>query len=175
MEHSIYILVPKERIGVLIGKNGSVKKKIEEMTGVKIKINSKTGDVDIVYDENHGPEAMKVKSIVSAIARGFSAEKSNKLLADDIFLSIIDMQDVLGKSRNALVRQRARIIGTDGSARKMLEDLTKTDISVYGKTVGIIGPIENVEIAKDAIILLLNGAKHGDVYRYIKRRMEALF
>ena len=175
MEYKAYILVPKDRIGALIGKKGKVKKKIEDLTGVKIMINSKTGEVDIDYDEEHGPEAMKAKSIVNAIGRGFSPEKAEKLASDDYYMEIINIQDLVGKSRNALVRQRSRVIGTEGRARKMLEDLTKTDISVYGKTVSIIGPLENVEIAKDAIEMLINGAKHGDVYRYIQKRMEGLF
>ncbi len=175
MPYRAYVLVPKDRIGVLIGKKGSVKKKIEELTGVKIKINSETGEVDIVYDSDHGPEALKAKNMITAIARGFSPEKSKKLASDDYYLEIINLQDLVGKSRNALVRQRARVIGTQGRARKMLEDLTHTDISVYGKTVSIIGPLENVEIAKDAIQMLVNGAKHGDVYKYIQRRMQSLY
>ncbi len=175
MNYKVYILVPKDRIGALIGKGGKVKKKIEELTGVKINIDSETGEVDISYDEDHGPGAMKAKSIVNAIARGFSPEKAQKLVSDDYYLEVINLQDILGKSRNALIRQRSRVIGTQGRARKMLEDLTKTDISVYGKTVSIIGPLENVEIAKDAIEMLVNGANHGDVYKYIQKRMESLF
>ncbi len=175
MEYKAYIFVPKDRIGALIGKKGKVKKKIEELTGVKININSGTGEVDIVYDEDHGPEAMKAKNIVTAIARGFSPEKAQKLASDDYYLEVINLPDLVGKSRNALIRQRARVIGTQGRARKMLEDLTGTDISVYGKTVSIIGPLENVEIAKDAIQMLVNGAKHGDVYKYIQRRMQSLY
>ena len=37
-----------------------------------------------------------------------------------------------------------RVIGKDGSTRKTIEDLTNTDICVYGKTVSIIGDFDDV-------------------------------
>ncbi len=175
MEYKSYILVPKDRVGVLIGKKGSVRNEIEKITGVKLKINGDTGEVDIEYTSKNGPGMLKAKNIITAIARGFSPEKSMKLRDDDNYLEIINMQDLLGKSKNAISRQKARVIGTHGRARKMLENLTHTDISVYGKTIGIIGQLENVEIAKDAIQMLVNGSRHGDVYKYIQRRMRALY
>ena len=73
-------------------------------------------------------------------------------------------------SRNEkdLLRIRSRIIGTNGKARKMLETLTETFISVYGKTVAIIGKAEKIDLAKRAIEKLLGGAPHGNVYQFIE-------
>src|ERR671919_613602 len=42
------VKIPKERIGVLIGKSGKVKQQIEERCGVKIEIDSETGDTMII-------------------------------------------------------------------------------------------------------------------------------
>ena len=42
------VKIPKERIGVLIGKGGKVKQQIEERCGVKIEIDSETGDTMII-------------------------------------------------------------------------------------------------------------------------------
>ncbi len=175
MEFKTYLIVPKDRIGVLIGKSGKVREKIEKLTGVKLDINSKTGEVDILYDENSAENALKAKNIVQAIARGFSPENALLLASDDYYLVTVNIQDIVGKSRNALIRQRARVIGTQGKARKMFETLTGTKVSIYGKTVSIIGPLENVEIAKEGIVMLLNGTPHGDVYKHIQRRMQNIF
>ncbi|MCX6707311.1 MAG: KH domain-containing protein [Candidatus Woesearchaeota archaeon] len=43
MEYSYDIKIPKDRVAVLIGKKGEVKKEIEECTKSKIKIDSKEG------------------------------------------------------------------------------------------------------------------------------------
>ncbi len=120
MEYKTYLIVPKERIGALIGKSGKVKKKIEDLTGVRLDINSKTGEVDVVYNENTAANALKAKNIIQAIARGFSPEKALHLVSDDIYLSIINIQDVIGKSKNAMLRQRARLIGTEGKLGRCL-------------------------------------------------------
>ena len=65
---------------------------------------------------------------------------------------------------------RARLIGSQGKARKSIEVLTNTEIVVYGKTVGIIGSQEDVFLGKQAIVNLLQGSKHGNVYAYIDKQ-----
>ncbi|EHK01343.1 putative RNA-processing protein [Candidatus Haloredivivus sp. G17] len=44
-----------------------------------------------------------------------------------------------------------------------------TEISVYGKTVGFIGYVQNIEIAQEAVKMLLNGREHSTVYDYLER------
>jgi len=41
-----YVKIPTERVGVLIGKNGEIKEKIEGY-GVKLEIDSKEGEIKI--------------------------------------------------------------------------------------------------------------------------------
>ena len=48
--------------------------------------------------------------------------------------------------------------------------MTDTNIVIYGKTVGIIGKITDVMLARQGIINLLQGAKHGNVYSYIEKQ-----
>jgi ribosomal RNA assembly protein len=78
----------------------------------------------------------------------------------------------LGKSSKAWERQRGRVIGKDGSTRKTIEDLTNTDICVYGKTVSIIGDFDDVADAKEAIEMILEGKPHSIVYRYLEKRKK---
>jgi ribosomal RNA assembly protein len=61
-----------------------------------------------------------------------------------------------------------------GKTRKIIEELTDTNICVYGHTVGIIGDIEQVQIAKSAIQMLINGSPHSVVYRYLHRKRREL-
>ena len=71
-------------------------------------------------------------------------------------------------------RIRGRIIGRDGKTRRIIEELTETYISVYGHTVGIIGDFEKAQIAREAIDMLIKGAMHGTVYRYLHRKRREI-
>ena len=50
--------------------------------------------------------------------------------------------------------------------------MTNTYISVYGKTIGIIGSLEDVYLAKRALDKLVNGSPHGNVYKWIDREKQ---
>ena len=157
--------IPKERISVLIGVKGSIKRKIQKLTSTRLMINSEEGDVFI---EGESLDVFNCLNIVKAISRGFNPEIALKLLDENYSLEIIPIEE-FSRNKNDLIRIRSRLIGTEGRARKYLEHITNTDIIVYGKTVCIIGKTENVMIARQGIINLLHGSKHGNVYSYIEK------
>ena len=75
------IKIAKERIAILIGKKGEIKRKIARLTNTKIKVDSKEGDVIITGEDGLGVYA--AKQIVQAIARGFNPDKALSLLDDE--------------------------------------------------------------------------------------------
>jgi len=168
MEGEEYLVVPKERIAVIIGPKGETKKHIENKTKTKIKINSKSGEVEVEARGN-AVSLYIASNIIRAIGRGFSPEHALYLLGESHVLEIIDLTEILGKSEKALQTKRGRIIGKKGKIREEIEKKTQTFISVYGKTVGIIGEMEKVQKAKEAIEMLLNGATHDTVKRFLGR------
>ncbi len=170
----VEIIIPKQRIGVVIGKKGETKTKIQKLTKTIIEVDSQTGEVKITPINNaDAMNTLTAKNVILAIARGFTPEKALKLLDEENTLEIIDLEEYSGRSKNSLVRLRGRIIGKNGKAREKIEKYTSTFISVYGKTVSIIGPYLNVLDAKRAIQLLLNGAPHNSVYSFLERRQRA--
>jgi ribosomal RNA assembly protein len=170
MEYEQYTSIPKERVGALVGNNGVVKRRIEQETDVKLRVNSDTGEISIARNKDTpAGNVLKTIDIINAIGAGFPPKKALQLFADDIYLVILNITDYIGKERKDLVRQRARIIGLNGKARKMLEQLTETDISVSDRQIAIIGQAENNELAKTGIEMLLSGTPHGDVYKQLKK------
>lgn len=165
------IKIPKDRIAVLIGKKGAVKRKIQRLTHTKLVVDSKEGDVTVESEDSFA--AYSTKLIVKAIGRGFNPDIALLLTDEDYSLEILDITEFVGKSNKNMQRVKARVIGTGGKAWKMIERLTSCHLSVYGRTVGIIGPIEEVTLARQAVEDLLKGAPHGNVYRYVqdKKRM----
>jgi ribosomal RNA assembly protein len=164
------IKIPKERIGALIGKGGRVKQQIEKRCGVKIEIDSETGDTMIMDNKSADHlEAFRAVEAITAISRGFSPDRAYRLFDDDeLIFQQIDLRDYTGKSPNALERIKGRVIGEGGKARRMIEELSGAYISVYGHTVCLIGDFREVKLATDAIAMLAKGSMHKTVYNMLQ-------
>ena len=164
------IRIPKERLAVLIGQEGATKKELEKITGARFSIDSKTGEIEVNYSKNDGFKFMKAVSVVKAVGRGFSPRKAGMLMNDNYTLDLIDVEDIAGKSEKSVNAKKGRVIGEKGRTRDKIESETGTYISVYGKTIGIIGKIEEVPIARKAIEMLLEGAMHKTAYTYLENK-----
>jgi len=172
-EFNYTLKVPKERIGVLIGREGEIKKKIEEATQTFLDVDSQEGEVIISADD--GLKLYDAKEIIRAIARGFNPETALFLLKSDYILEIVDMRDFAGKSKNTLLRLKGRVIGREGKSKREIERLTETYISVYGKTIAVIGRIEDVPNARKAVENLLQGATHASVFKFLEKMKKQKF
>lgn len=164
-----YVRIPHERIGVLIGHNGIVKEEIERRSESRISVDSEDGEVAIEGIEGGDQvKTLKVADVISAIGRGFSPEKAVALMDDDLILfEIISLDHLTPKT---LKRVKGRIIGEKGKTRRAIENLTGAKISVYGKTVGLIGFSHQIKVAGDAIEMLIKGTPHSTVYSFLERQ-----
>jgi len=170
----LYARIPMERLGVLIGAGGETKKRLEDRTGVKVLVDSATGEVTI--DESAAPDkflAVKVRDLVTAIGRGFSEERAWRLLNDDAYFAVFDIKDY-AHTPARIAQVRARVIGTKGKTRRILEDLTGAAVSVYGHTVAVIADDLQLPIAQEAVLMLLRGSEHATVYRFLERKRADL-
>jgi ribosomal RNA assembly protein len=43
-------------------------------------------------------------------------------------------------------------------------------VVVYGHTVGFIGTFEQVDVARNAVQMLISGSQHHTVYKYLQRK-----
>ncbi len=162
--------IAKERIAILIGKKGEIKRKISQLTKTKIKVDSREGDVIITGDDGLG--IYNAKKIISAIGRGFNPDRALTLLDEEYIFEIININDYARNTKNDLQRLKSRIIGRKGKAKETIEALSNVHLSIYGKTVSIIGKPENVDIARHAINNLLSGSRHGKVYSYLEKQKK---
>src|SRR3989344_596615 len=168
---SYELKIPEERIAVLIGANGETKKEIEQETKCKLDI-SKEGDVTITGED--GLMLFTAKEIVRAIARGFNPKLAMLLLKQDYMLEMIDMKDIAGKNKSTMERLKGRVIGTGGKSRAEIERLTDTHISIYGKTIGILGEMGSVSLARQAVAMLLQGSMHKTVFQFLEQKKKEI-
>jgi ribosomal RNA assembly protein len=170
---SMFVRIPKERVGVLVGSDGKVKQRIEEKFMVELQIESESGGVTIVLSEGSNDPSLlfKAKDTVTAIGRGFSPEHAFRLLRDeDAIFDFIDLRAIFGRSESDIKRVKGRVIGANGKTRKLIEELTDASVVVYGHTIGFIGTFEQVDVARNAVQMLIDGSQHHTVYKYLQRK-----
>jgi ribosomal RNA assembly protein len=168
VEYSYELKIPKNRVAVIIGKEGRVKKDIEESTKTKLDIDSKEGDIFVSGEDALG--LYTAREIIKAIGRGFNPEIAKLLLKSDYILEVVDVSEYVGKSKEAMLRLKGRVIGKEGKSRRLIEELAECSISVFGKTISIIGLPESAANARQAVESLLRGSTHANVYKWLERR-----
>ncbi len=165
----LFIRIPEERLAVLIGVGGVVRKAIEEMSGASLTVDSSESSVSIHAPPEADPWGpMKARDVVAAIGRGFSPERAFRLFKGENYLNVLNLREVTGKrDKNAVRRIRARLIGEHGKARERLEQLSGCSISVQGYHVAIIGSAEEIERGTRALTMLLRGSEHSTVFGFL--------
>jgi len=169
LHEELRVPVEPKRLGVLIGNKGQVKKRIEESLNVKLEVDSENSFVKIRLKEGATViDLLRAKDIITAISYGFSPERAFRLLDESQVLDVINLKEI-AKNREDMKRIKGRIIGKEGKARTMIEDLTGAYISVYDKYVAIIGDYEQVRVAREAVMMLIRGKQHRTVYNFLRR------
>lgn len=166
-----------ERIGALVGPEGKTKSAIEREFSTNLQIDSETGGITITLEkEATDPSTLfRAKEIVTAIGRGFSPEHAFRLVRDEeSALDILDLRDTFGKSESDIKRIKGRIIGMKGKTRRIIEEMTDTNIAVFGHTVSIIGNASQIDVAREAIQMFINGSEHSTVYRVLQKKRHDL-
>lgn len=172
----IYVKIPQDRIGALIGPNGEIKKALEDRSGIQLEVDSVENEVAI-HNEQEGTDplmALKLHDIVKAIGRGFAPDRAARLWSDDAYFELLDIHDYVGKHKNHVQRVKGRIIGKEGKTRRIIEEQTGCELAVYGHTVAIIGDMDSIGDAKQACDMILRGSEHASVYRFLEGKRREL-
>jgi ribosomal RNA assembly protein len=153
------VLVPRDRIKILRDQavNGRIKKELN------VKMSFEDNSISI---EGEGIELFQAKMLVKAIGRGFSPEHAFRLFGEDDSFESIDL-DQFNENRIKIVK--SRLIGTNGKTWRMIETFSGCNISIYGKTVSMIGTYEQLNIAREAINMIIRGSTHSKVYGFLYR------
>ncbi len=171
--------IPQDRIAVLIGRKGTTRRALEKATNSTLHIDSNSGDVSVVWDDEFDPILrMKLPDVIRAIGRGMNPDRALQLLKDDHHLLLYDMREYVGKNPNQQRRIRSRLIGRNGRIRELIEEHSGSEVTIYGSTVVIIGDEDALPLAGQAVERLLQGAEHSSVLQHLeaerrKRRMSS--
>jgi ribosomal RNA assembly protein len=156
-----FVVIPEVRKNIL-KENEKIKKRLEEFTNTKIEIGN-----DVCID-GESFDVYQTKQVLKAFGRGFDMNDALCLLEDEYGLEVINLMTFV-KSRERLKTLKGRIIGTEGKTKSYIEKYTDVKLSVFGKTVSIIGEWDKVSIAKEAITKIIKGCTHQALYKWLER------
>jgi ribosomal RNA assembly protein len=158
-----FIAIPEERMK-LLKRDEKWKEQLRKFSDAKVELN------DEVSIESEDPfQVLRLKEVFKAFGRGFDFNTALNMLDEEYFLEIIEVKEFSGKSRKRQLVLKGRVIGTKGKMKKMIEKYCDVKIAIYGKTISILGRWNNLRKAKKAIEMILSGAMHTTVYRFLER------
>jgi len=140
------------------------KAKLEKILNIKITNRGKEVNIKGKPEDEYIAE-----KVVDALNFGFKFTEaiSIKEEEDNIF-EIINIKD--HTTKKDLSRVRSRIIGKNGKALSTLETLGNCYIEVNENNIGVIGNSENIENITQAIVSIIKGSKHSNVYSFLEKR-----
>ncbi|MDP2672779.1 MAG: hypothetical protein Q8O84_03125 [Nanoarchaeota archaeon] len=138
------------------------KTKLEKELNVKISIKNNEICIDGLSENEYFAE-----KAIDAIDFGFSIKKAILIKKKNLMFEILNIKNYM-RGKN-IVRVKGRIVGEGGRALMTLSQLSDCYIEIKGNQVGIIGDPENIEHLQNAIIMLIKGSKHANIYSFLER------
>ncbi len=141
------------------------RKRLEKV--LEVKITNKGQEVSI---KGTGENEFIAEQVIKALDIGFAYPRAIKIKKDDLVFEILNIKDYTSKKNLEVVR--GRIIGTKGKALEQISQLTNCALELKNNEIGIIGNPEEIFEAREAIIQLIQGSKHGNVYKGIIKKKK---
>jgi ribosomal RNA assembly protein len=161
---SEFVKIPAERVRILLGEGGAARKKIEKKCNVGLNVDP-DGEVEIIGEAE---DIFFARDVIKAVGRGFSPDTSLKLLTHDYGIYIVPLKDFV-TSENAVARVKGRVIGEKGRIKSQIEEATDSYLSIYGNTIAIISRTDTMEYAKEAVGMIIDGARLTSVLGYLSK------
>lgn len=157
--------VSTKTIAKLKEKDGALLKQVEKKGEVEIKVNE-FGQLEI---EGEGGKDWIAEQVLRAIDYGFLPNHAFKLFDEKFFMEIIDLELILN-SEKAMDRMKGRVIGTEGKSKKTIQEISGAYIAISGNKIAILGEFDDIKLAKEAVLRLLEGSPHTSVYAYLEHK-----
>ncbi|KAM0671735.1 putative RNA-binding protein [Ordospora colligata] len=170
--------VQSRSVPIRMGKMKSIKDEwmkiytpIVEICKIQIRMNIKARTIEMRTCEHTEDPAYLERAVqyIKAINLGFSIEDSMAILKfNDVFLDHLEISEV--KTLRGIHAERAigRIIGREGKTKGAIEEFSKAKVLVKDQNVHILGVVEDIRIAKDAVCRLIMGSKPGSVFNRLR-------
>ena len=100
---------------------------------------------------------------------------SNAILKyKDVFIDKFDINEVRKLRPNHMSRAIGRIIGRNGKIKETIEHFSKCKFLLINQRIVLLGCIENIKVARDAICRLIQGSEPNSIFNILKIKSNKL-
>ena len=138
------------------------KRRLEKLLSVKITNRGK----EITIQGNPEDEETTTQ-VFDALDFGFPYSIAIELRTENKIFAKLNLKEHTSKKNYSSIR--ARIIGKSGKAIQTISNLSNCNLELKENEIGIIGKPEEIKNATEALIQLIQGAKHGHVYSLLEK------
>jgi len=138
------------------------RKKLEEALNVKITNRGKE-----VFVQGDSEDEYVAEKVIDALNFGFPYATAILIKEEELVFEILNIKE--HTRRKDFRSVRARVIGKGGKVLQTLSQLTACYFELKDNFVGIIGLPELIENATEAVIAIVKGAKHSNVYAHLEK------
>jgi ribosomal RNA assembly protein len=138
------------------------KKKLEEKLGVKIINRGKE-----FFIEGKAEDEYLTEKILEALNFGFPFLVALLIKEENYEFEILNIKDYTNRKDFKIIR--GRLIGKQGKSFKTISSLTNCYFELKDNRIGIIGRAELIKNAQDAIIGIIQGSKHSNIYKKLEK------
>ena len=146
-----------------LGRVKKVKREIERALNVKLTITSN----GIEISDDQGMNTYVALKVLEAVDMGFQIQSALKLQNEDTMFEKISIKQHARPSRLSTIK--GRLIGKKGKALATLSELTGCDMKIQDYEIGLIGKTSDLKFAINALINLIHGSPHSNVYAYLEK------
>merc|ERR1712217_526725 len=132
-----------------------------------IKIDFKTRNIEI-KKKAHTEDVRALQrafDFVDAFIKGFEIRDAIAILRiDDLYVECFEIKDLKTLKGQHLNRAIGRLIGKSGKTKFMIENATRTRITIVGAKISILGSFNNIRTARNALCSLIVGSPPHKLY-----------
>ena len=138
------------------------KKQLEKGLNVKLSIRGKE-----VTIEGEPEDEYIAEKVIDALEFGFPFSVAILIREEDAMFETLNIKNYTKRRDMKVIR--ARIIGKGGRTLATFSELTKCFFELKDNKIGIIGDLEYIKNAQDAMIYLIRGSKQSNVYGFLEK------
>jgi len=148
-------------------KNEKILKEAEELTLCNVEIDKQNLRA-IIKAKDLKSDILKMRDFLISLSHGIDEENAFKIIKYDMILYIINLKNIFD-SKDDIKRILGRIIGENGKIKQKISEITECSIYIDNSNIVLIGSFEDVEYAKQAIQILVDGSPHSRLFKFLDK------
>ncbi|ORD93858.1 PNO1 [Enterospora canceri] len=169
--------IPRHKVAKIKENWVKIYTAIIEYAKLHIRYNNKSNAVEFKVADHTVEMSYLDRAVVfvESIIGGFRVEDAIAVLKyKDVFMEQFEISEVKRMRSNHLTRAIGRIIGRQGKTKEAIENFSKCKFILIDQKIRLLGCVENIKIAKDAIGRLIQGSEPTSIFNRLRIKSTKL-